>query len=82
MSYYHFIILARARSSPYDAACIVTSPSRHARQARLVLIVDMWHPELQTDEQRVEAMQDSKQRQRYLGVVERGFYETTTLRGH
>ena len=46
------------------------------------MIVDMWHPELQTDEQRVEAMQDSEQRQRYLGVVERGFYETTSLRGH
>ena len=51
-------------------------------QARLVLIVDMWHPQLQTDEQRAAALQDEQQRTRYRGVVERGAYETTTLRGH
>ena len=51
-------------------------------EPRLVLIVDMWHPELLTDEQRRSAMQDEEQRQRYTDVVNRGQYETTTLRGH
>ena len=50
--------------------------------ARLVLIVDMWHPGLQTDEQRLAALQSEEQRERYLGVVHCGTYETTTLRGH
>lgn len=49
--------------------------------ARLILIVDMWHPQLVTDEQRAAAM-DATQNKRYLSVVERGEYETTTLRGH
>ena len=50
--------------------------------ARLVLIVDMWHPGLQTDEQRLAALQSQEQRERYLGVVHCGTYETTTQRGH
>ena len=51
-------------------------------EARLVLIVDLWHPELETDEQRSDALNDEAQRERYRGVALRGEYETTTLRGH
>ncbi|KAK3239832.1 hypothetical protein CYMTET_50263 [Cymbomonas tetramitiformis] len=51
-------------------------------EARLVLIVDLWHPELDTDEKRLAALQHDEQRQTYRGVVDRSFYETTTLRGH
>lgn len=49
---------------------------------RLVLIVDLWHPELAGDEARLGAMQHEAQRAAYRGVVERGEYEATTLRGH
>ena len=84
-------------------------------EARLILLVDLWHPELQTDEQRMavpprdsnrspipasgltsspspcqprplstphQVLPHDEQRERYRGVVERGHYETTTLRGH
>ena len=51
-------------------------------RARLVLIVDLWHPELAGDEARLGAMQHEAQRAAYRGVVERGEYEATTLRGH
>jgi len=51
-------------------------------EARLVLIVDMWHPELQSDAQRVGALQTAEQCERYKAVVQRGVYESTTLRGH
>ena len=49
---------------------------------RLVLIVDLWHPDLKTDEQRAAALQDDEQRQRYSRVRHNRHYETTTLRGH
>ena len=49
---------------------------------RLVLIVDMWHPDLKTIDQRTAALQDDEQRRRYLGVQHNGYYEATTLRGH
>ena len=61
------------------------SRDHHVQQpsgARLVLIVDLWHPELETDEQRNAALNDEAQRERYRGVALRGEYETTTLRGH
>ena len=86
-------------------------------EARLILLIDLWHPELQTDEQRMavpprdtnrsprpcprphlcprprprprphplspdQVLSHEEQRERYRGVVERGCYETTTLRGH
>jgi len=51
-------------------------------QPRLVLIVDMWHPELATDAERAGALQDDAQRERYRGVADSGTYENTTLRGH
>ena len=47
-----------------------------------LLIVDLWHPELETDEQRADALNDEAQRERYRGVALRGEYETTSLRGH
>jgi aspartyl/asparaginyl beta-hydroxylase (cupin superfamily) len=50
--------------------------------ARLVLIVDLWHPELVTDAQREATLPAEEQRERYRGVVERNEYLTTTLRGH
>ena len=86
-------------------------------EARLILLIDLWHPELQTDEQRMavpprdtnrsprpcprphlcprprprprphplspdQVLSHEEQRERYRGVVERGCYESTTLRGH
>ena len=47
-----------------------------------MLIVDMWHPQLQTDRQREAAMQEPLQIERYRGVVREGYYENTTQRGH
>jgi aspartyl/asparaginyl beta-hydroxylase (cupin superfamily) len=51
-------------------------------EARLILLIDLWHPELQTDAQRLAVLPHEEQRERYRGVVERGEYETTVLRGH
>ena len=63
-------------------AAYAESACTAAAAARLVLIVDLWHPELETDEQRADALNDEAQRERYRGVALRGEYETTTLRGH
>jgi aspartyl/asparaginyl beta-hydroxylase (cupin superfamily) len=49
---------------------------------RLVLIVDLWHPDLKTDEQRAAALHDDEQRRRYLAAKHNGYFETTVLRGH
>ena len=51
-------------------------------EARLVLIVDLWHPMLVTDQSRVDALEDDQQRRRYRDVVDNSIYESTTLRGH
>ena len=51
-------------------------------QPRLVLILDLWHPMLDTDEKRLQAMQSDAERELYLGVVRRQEYQTTELRGH
>ena len=47
-----------------------------------MLIVDMWHPQLQTDLQREAVLREPVQRERYRGVVHEGCYENTTQRGH
>ena len=49
---------------------------------RLVLIVDLWHPMLTSDEQRLAALQNDDEREVYLGVARRGTYRNTSLRGH
>lgn len=49
---------------------------------RLVLIVDQWHPDLKTDDQRVAALHDEELSRRYLAARHNGYYETTILRGH
>ena len=49
--------------------------------ARLVLIVDLWHPDLATDAQRLATL-DPPEARRYEAVVRHGHYETTTERGH
>ena len=51
-------------------------------EARLVLIVDLWHPGLSTKEERMAAMRRPLERDIYLGVVERGEYGNTVERGH
>ena len=48
---------------------------------RLVLIVDLWHPGLATDQARVQLL-DRPQALRYARVVEDAAYENTTQRGH
>ena len=58
------------------------SRDHHVQRHLVVLIVDLWHPELETDEQRADALNDEAQRERSRGVALRGEYETTTLRGH
>lgn len=51
-------------------------------QPRLVLIVDIWHPQLASDEQRYAAMKSDLEKEIYAGVVQRGFYGNTIERGH
>ena len=51
-------------------------------QPRLVLIVDLWHPQLDSDEKRMSAMQTDDERQVYRGVASRREYRSTELRGH
>ena len=51
-------------------------------QPRLVLIVDIWHPELDTDEKRMRALQTDDERSIYRDVVHRQVYQTTNQRGH
>ena len=50
-------------------------------EPRLVLIVDLWHPQLRTDSQRRGAMWQAWQADRYSQVLA-GDFETTTERGH
>jgi hypothetical protein len=47
-----------------------------------VLIVDLWHPGLDTDAKRLAALQTDAERECYLGVVDRDEYQMTTERGH
>ena len=80
-------VAAYAESACTAAALLFDDSFEHAvhnetEEARLVLIVDLWHPELETDEQRADALNDEAQRERYRGVALRGEYETTSLRGH
>ena len=49
---------------------------------RVVLIVDLWHPGLDTDAKRLAALQTDAERECYLGVVDRDEYQMTTERGH
>ena len=49
---------------------------------RVVLICDLWHPQLDTDAKRLSALQTEAERETYLGVVRRQEYQTTTQRGH
>ena len=49
---------------------------------RLVLIVDLWHPDLDTDEKRLAALNSDEERECYLGVAKRKEYGNTTQRGH
>ena len=51
-------------------------------QPRLVLIVDLWHPQLDSDEKRMSVMQTDDERQVYRGVASRREYRSTELRGH
>ena len=52
-------------------------------EARLVLIVDLWHPELETGRAAFRrAQRRGAARASYRGVALRGEYETTSLRGH
>lgn len=51
-------------------------------QPRLVLIVDLWHPQLDTDDKRLAAMNSQLERDIYLGVVKRNEYGNTIERGH
>jgi len=52
------------------------------KQPRVVLIVDLWHPGLDTDAKRLAALQTDAERECYLGVVDRDEYQMTTERGH
>ena len=49
---------------------------------RLVLIVDLWHPGLDTDEKRLAALDEASNRQIYLDVVRKAKWQNTTERGH
>ena len=50
---------------------------------RLVLIVDLWHPGLNTYAKRLAALEgNAAQTSRYRGVVEHSTYTATTERGH
>jgi aspartyl/asparaginyl beta-hydroxylase (cupin superfamily) len=48
---------------------------------RLVLIVDLWHPGIGSDEARLQLL-DRPQALRYARAVELGAFENTTQRGH
>ncbi|KOO27292.1 aspartyl asparaginyl beta-hydroxylase [Chrysochromulina tobinii] len=52
------------------------------KHPRVVLIVDLWHPGLDTDAKRLAALQTDAERECYLGVVDRDEYQMTTERGH
>ncbi|KAL1519272.1 hypothetical protein AB1Y20_022801 [Prymnesium parvum] len=54
----------------------------HTDRPRLVLIVDMWHPDLSTDEARLATMDDDEMKDNYLAVVRHGTYRNTIERGH
>ena len=47
-----------------------------------VLIVDLWHHELRTDEARLATLDNDDMKQDYLGVVHRSTYRNTVERGH
>ena len=51
-------------------------------ESRMVLIVDLWHPELRNDEDRLATLETEENKEEYLGVVHRNYYCTTTERGH
>ena len=51
-------------------------------QSRLVLIVDLWHHELRTDDERLATLDNDEMRRNYLGVVQHGAYQNTIERGH
>ena len=42
-----------------------------SERPRLVFIVDAWHPDLVTAEQRYEALENNAQKRQYLSVLER-----------
>ena len=48
---------------------------------RVVLIVDIWHPQLETDLERLELMTPDEV-DRYDGIIHRHEYLNTSLRGH
>ena len=70
------------RVAAYAESACTAAASALAEGREEELIVDLWHPELETDEQRSDALNDEAQRERYRGVALRGEYETTSLRGH
>ena len=72
----------RAVDAAWEDDAAVAQSSLQSLFEALVLIVDLWHPELETDEQRSDALNDEAQRERYRGAALRGEYETTSLRGH
>ena len=49
---------------------------------RLVLIVDLWHHELETDAKRLATLSNEHDREAYISVVHRREYTNTTQRGH
>ena len=51
-------------------------------QPRVVLIVDLWHHELRTDDERVATLDNDEMKRDYLDVVRRGTYRNTIERGH
>ena len=53
----------------------------HTSEPRLVLIVDIWHPQLQHDADRAKALTHEWQRERYRRAL-RGEHDMTTQRGH
>ena len=53
-----------------------------SEEARLVLIVDLWHPALRSDGERRAVMRRALERDIYDGVIEKGEYGNTNERGH
>ena len=49
---------------------------------RLVLIFDIWHPQLVSDDERCAALENDNDRKVYLGVVRDGAFYDTIERGH
>ena len=74
--------VAAYAESACAAAASALAEGREEEALAAAVIVDLWHPELETDEQRADALNDEAQRERYRGVALRGEYETTSLRGH